>query len=58
MPEWIPTESSPKGRLVLRALDAFSAEGFVSPLMGLWGPLGSKDEIVIPGANALPSDLK
>jgi AcrR family transcriptional regulator len=28
MPEWIPSESSPKGRLVLRALDAFSAEAF------------------------------
>ena len=28
MPEWIPTENSPKGRLVLRALDAFSAEAF------------------------------
>jgi AcrR family transcriptional regulator len=28
MPEWIPSESSSKGRLVLRALDAFSAEAF------------------------------
>lgn len=28
MPEWIPSESSPKGRLVLRAMDAFSAEAF------------------------------
>jgi AcrR family transcriptional regulator len=28
MPEWIPSESSPKGRLVLRALDAFSSEAF------------------------------
>ncbi|KUH81129.1 MULTISPECIES: TetR/AcrR family transcriptional regulator [unclassified Mycobacterium] len=28
MPEWIPTEGSPKGRLVLRAMDAFSAEAF------------------------------
>ncbi|OSC40337.1 TetR/AcrR family transcriptional regulator [Mycobacterium decipiens] len=28
MPEWIPTERSAKGRLVLRALDAFSAQPF------------------------------
>ena len=28
MPEWIPSESSPKGRLVLRAMDAFSADAF------------------------------
>jgi AcrR family transcriptional regulator len=28
MPEWIPSESSSKGRLVLRAVDAFSAEPF------------------------------
>ncbi len=28
MPEWIPSESSPKGRLVLRAVDAFSAQAF------------------------------
>jgi AcrR family transcriptional regulator len=28
MPEWIPSESSSKGRLVLRAVDAFSAEAF------------------------------
>jgi AcrR family transcriptional regulator len=28
MPEWIPSESSSKGRLVLRALDAFSTEAF------------------------------
>jgi AcrR family transcriptional regulator len=28
MPEWIPSESSAKGRLVLRAVDAFSAQAF------------------------------
>ncbi|HJT93263.1 MAG TPA: TetR/AcrR family transcriptional regulator [Mycobacterium sp.] len=28
MPEWIPSESSSKGRLVLRALDAFSTDAF------------------------------
>jgi len=28
MPEWIPLESSSKGRLVLRAVDAFSTEAF------------------------------
>ena len=28
MREWIPSESSSKGRLVLRAVDAFSAEAF------------------------------
>jgi AcrR family transcriptional regulator len=28
MPEWIPTEQSAKGRLVLRAVEAFSAEPF------------------------------
>jgi AcrR family transcriptional regulator len=28
MPEWIPTEQSSKGRLVLRAMDAFSAAAF------------------------------
>jgi AcrR family transcriptional regulator len=28
VPEWIPTESSSKGRLVLRAVEAFSAKPF------------------------------
>ena len=28
MPEWIPTERSAKGRLTLRALDAFAAVDF------------------------------
>jgi AcrR family transcriptional regulator len=28
VPEWIPSESSSKGRLVLRAVEAFSAEAF------------------------------
>lgn len=28
MPEWIPTEQSAKGRLVLRAVEAFSAQPF------------------------------
>ena len=28
MPEWIPSESSAKGRLVLRAVEAFSAQAF------------------------------
>jgi AcrR family transcriptional regulator len=28
VPEWIPTKSSPKGRLVLQAVEAFSAETF------------------------------
>ena len=28
MPEWIPTRSSPKGRLVLQAVEAFSEQAF------------------------------
>jgi len=28
VPEWIPTENSSKGRLVLRAVEAFSSEAF------------------------------
>jgi AcrR family transcriptional regulator len=34
VPEWIPTKDSPRGRLVLAALDAFGARGYEAVAVG------------------------